>query len=623
MSADPYTAHLLECAKYYHNECPSAERVPDRYEDEEHAFRVLKDVLLYDAHHTMAKSIEQPAAMFLNGVDLDTDEPGIVSGERVERSDPRITAVQYLRVPRPSASDPCVARKLSASRIAKLNETAAHRAEKARKKDEEKAAYDLMSSEDKKAVREQRKREREQRRADRETNRAAAAPPDDEGAADEGAADAPPAAEGSAPATDGDVAPSAPAAKRTSEARDAAEPCAVPKDSVRKVRRREGVQRVFESPAAHDRHLTALTHIGFHPAIRDSILSGVQSDAVSVIDGPPGTGKTTALLDALVAWVEEHPDERAFVCAPTNVGAADLFARAIERGVCGVLSLAKEHMPVDAPRLRAADMATAQVVFATVAGRAAPRLREHEFSGVFVDEAAHLMEAHAMGLLRPAVATLCMAGDVAQLPAMVSEQAERIGGARSLMERLLQLQYVPRALTVQHRMHPEILAFPNRLGYQGRLTTSPARAAPPLPGGVRPYSVHDVAGDEAAVGTSFENEGEAREAIRLAGECKALGLSTVILAPYQGQVRRMLAAGSGIPVCTVDAYQGKESDAVVLSVVRTASPGFWDDPRRLTVALTRARHVLRVCTSVGGWRDGSCPLSEMARDAEARGLVVA
>lgn len=621
---DSYAAHLLECAKFFHTLCPKADDVPDAYRDEQHAFEVLKDVLLHDAHHTMTTSIDQPASMFLNGIDLDTDEPGILDGESVKRSDANVRAVEYTRVHRPVVSDPCVAKKLSASRVAKLNESATTRAEELQKKKEEKAAYELMNKEEKKAVREQKREEREQKREECRQKK-------EKGAAQraEAGKDTTPerADTGGDAVADGAAAEGAPeaAAKRNLEPsvdkRDAAEPRATTNDSVRKVRKRGDVSKVFESPASHDRHLTALTHIGFHPCIRDAVLSGSQSEAVAIIDGPPGTGKTTALIDSIEQWVADHPDERAFVCAPTNIGAADLFARAMSRGLCGALALSKEHMPVDVPRLRAVDMATAQVVFATVAGRASPRLKEQEFSAVFIDEAAHLMEAHAMGLLRPAVATLRMAGDVAQLPAMVSEQTQRIGGGRSLMERLLSLKYEPRALTVQHRMHPEILDFPNRLGYGGRLTTAETRTARALPEGVRPYSVHHVAGRESSVGTSHENVEEAREAVRLARECSAMGLSTVILVPYQGQLRRVLAAGSGIPVSTIDAYQGKESEAVVLSLTRTDMPGFWEDARRLTVALTRAKHVLMVCACVDSWREGETPLCEMVRDAEARGLI--
>ena len=69
---------------------------------------------------------------------------------------------------------------------------------------------------------------------------------------------------------------------------------------------------------------------------------------------------------------------------------------------------------------------------------------------------------------------------------------------------------------------------------------------------------------------------------------------------------------------TVDSFQGREADAVVLSVVRTDTSGFWDDARRLTVALTRAKHILRVVGNCDLWKN---ELKLLFEDADRRALV--
>ena len=77
-----------------------------------------------------------------------------------------------------------------------------------------------------------------------------------------------------------------------------------------------------------------------------------------------------------------------------------------------------------------------------------------------------------------------------------------------------------------------------------------------------------------------------------------------IISPYKSQVRQIRGAiarirhkigmgGEGdIEVNTVDAYQGREKDIIIISTVRTNSLGFLRDYRRMNVAITRAKHFL-------------------------------
>ena len=101
-------------------------------------------------------------------------------------------------------------------------------------------------------------------------------------------------------------------------------------------------------------------------------------------------------------------------------------------------------------------------------------------------------------------------------------------------------------------------------------------------------------------------------------------MQVVVLVPYQAQARRLLAARKSLTVSTVDAYQGKECDAVVLSMTRSSAGGFWDDPRRMCVALTRAKHVLRICVNTETFAHGSDTglIGDLVADARTRGLLV-
>jgi len=107
----------------------------------------------------------------------------------------------------------------------------------------------------------------------------------------------------------------------------------------------------------------------------------------------------------------------------------------------------------------------------------------------------------------------------------------------------------------------------------------------------------------------------------------------VVLTPYVAQrdeIRRAIALvtqGLNLPqdaieVSSVDAYQGREADIVLLSCVRagTGPIGFVRDKRRLNVALTRARHALYVIGSEPALRQGSTDWNALLDDAKSRGL---
>ncbi len=100
---------------------------------------------------------------------------------------------------------------------------------------------------------------------------------------------------------------------------------------------------------------------------------------------------------------------------------------------------------------------------------------------------------------------------------------------------------------------------------------------------------------------------EARDALVAAEVERVLALGVAppdlaVIAPYDGQVQRLRQVLSdhleaGLEVDTVDGFQGREKDAVVVSLVRgndAGDVGFLADVRRMNVALTRARRKLVV-----------------------------
>lgn len=607
---------LVECAKFFRHHVPDAAAVPAAFDDERQALETFKDALLFEAHHSMQDALgAAPEAPISNAIDLRSEQPGIartVGGKVVtHRSDSVVRSVAYSVGRKRAAEDvdasvpPPQLTPAALSRSCKAAERAVARAHEGA---ERRAAESFMTPEERQTLKEERKAERERKRAERKgLDEAQDEPPPNEPPPNE---PPPPKKADEAPEEEKVEAPKDPV-----EAVQRIAPMGEERSRPRKASDTD--PEFFASPAPHDRYLKALEASALHPAIRGTVLRGVPADTpnVAITHGPPGCGKTHALLEALAALCEAHPDARCLVAGPTNVSAADLHARAFARGLVGCLALAKENMPPGVPRPRATDLRTSRIVFSTVAGRTGPRLDGERFHAVFLDEAGLCPEGVVWGLLRPDVRHLWMVGDLRQLGAITSAPGAELGHQRSLMERLVGLGVAAATLTTQRRMHPAICRYPSGAFYGGALVTAQAEA-PPAPH-VAPYELVDVRGEARRVGTSCENVAEAAAAVAAARELAPAFGRTVLLTPYAAQLRRLRAAQSGIEAYTVDSFQGKEADAVVLSLVRTpaAGAGFWADERRLNVALTRAKHVLRI-VGHGGWEDG--PLGAMWADARER-----
>jgi predicted DNA helicase len=260
----------------------------------------------------------------------------------------------------------------------------------------------------------------------------------------------------------------------------------------------------------------------------------------------------------------------------------------------------------------------AQIVCATNTGLDRDILGKRFFDWCVMDEASQSTEPGAWIPIMFAN-RLVLAGDPFQLPPTVLSPEAIAGGFNvSLMERLLnQLgPHISRRLTVQYRMHQDIMEFSSQEFYEGSLVAdlSVKRALlQELPGvaanelTATPVHFIDTAG--ASYDEAVEPDGESRlnplEAELVVLKVQALldsGLSPASLAvitPYAAQVRllRERLKSTDIEIDTVDGFQGREKEAVIVSLVRSNRDneiGFLEDVRRMNVALTRARRKLIV-----------------------------
>jgi ATP-dependent RNA/DNA helicase IGHMBP2 len=311
-------------------------------------------------------------------------------------------------------------------------------------------------------------------------------------------------------------------------------------------------------------------------------------------------------------------------------------ARALDRDAARELALAEEAI-----------LARAEVVLATCVGCDHPLLGDTVFDCVIVDEATQAPDPLLLiALGRAKVAVL--AGDQHQLGPVITggpAVAEQLGS--TVFERVANAPPPPPedrksnpviagpaavVLEQQHRMHVEIMTFPSRSMYDGRLVASPAVAqhrlddlgVRPDPLRPRPLWLVDTAGkDWIEQRTDFDpgsslnnapafqfdpstfNTGNAE---RVAAEARRLlsrklpPSEIAIIAAYSAQARRLrellrAERAAGLEIGTVDGFQGREKEAVIVDLVRSNDSGeigFLANTRRMNVALTRARRFLLV-----------------------------
>lgn len=408
---------------------------------------------------------------------------------------------------------------------------------------------------------------------------------------------------------------------------------------------------------------------------------------VAIIHGPPGTGKTTTVIELICQAVAKG--QKVLACAPSNTAVDNLVEKLVDARQNAVrlghparvdvrlhdhtldglvarhelMSLvremlrdaeslfrqagkftrakpahgAKREMRQDAKRLKAdARLLEQQAIDSVIDGADVvcatttldeSLLGDRRFDLAVVDEACQTTEP---GCWIPVLRAdrIVLAGDHCQLPPTVlSKQAAKDGLEVSLLERLAGLHgdRITRRLNVQYRMHDQIMHFSSQQFYERTLESHASVSGHLLsdldhvdeqPLTLEPVTFIDSAGagwDEEIEpdGLSKRNIQEAELVLRKITELQDAGLrgrDIAVIAPYAAQVRwlRQNSPDERVEIDTVDGFQGREKEAVIISMVRSNAEGeigFLADARRMNVALTRARRKLIVIgdsATVGG-----------------------
>lgn len=263
----------------------------------------------------------------------------------------------------------------------------------------------------------------------------------------------------------------------------------------------------------------------------------------------------------------------------------------------------------------------AEVICATNSTAGSEILKSAKFDFAVIDEATQSTEPSSLIAVLKAKRFI-MAGDHKQLPpTILNEEAARGSLSTSLFERLLQLHgdRIRVMLEVQYRMNEEIASFPNREFYEGKLQASEQIKRQSLMDilpktndeafehqDLKPFLFIDTRGSDEfrervrRGSTSKENVGEAKLVKDIAERLLSLSIppeEIAIISPYDDQVAliRTMLRVDGLEIKTVDGFQGREKEVVIVSFVRSNKSGeigFLRDLRRLNVSITRAKRKL-------------------------------
>ncbi|CAN6310295.1 unnamed protein product [Urochloa humidicola] len=406
---------------------------------------------------------------------------------------------------------------------------------------------------------------------------------------------------------------------------------------------------------------------------KDAISKALGSRDVFLLHGPPGTGKTTTIIEIILQEVKRG--SKILACAASNIAVDNIVerlaryrtklvrlghpARLLPQVLDSALdaqvlradnsSLAgdirKEMKVLNSKLLKAKDRNTkrdirkelktlakeerkrqqlavtdvlknADVVLTTLTGASSKKLNGITFDLVVIDEAAQALEVACwIALLKGPRCIL--AGDHLQLPPTIqSVEAEKKGMGKTLFERLTEAygEQITSMLTVQYRMHEHIMTWSSKELYNNKIKAHSSVAGHML------YDLEEVTRSSSTEPTiilidttgcdmeevkdeeeSTLNEGEAAVSIahaKLLVESGVHASDIGIITPYAAQVtclkmmRNKDAKLKDLEISTVDGFQGREKEAIIISMVRSNSKkevGFLSDHRRMNVAVTRAR----------------------------------
>ena len=374
---------------------------------------------------------------------------------------------------------------------------------------------------------------------------------------------------------------------------------------------------------------------------KEAVQSALSTQALTIIHGPPGTGKSSTLVEIILQ--ESVRGGKVLVCAASNTAVDNLMRMVIKRQ--SNLEVIRLGHPAKIARdLISSSIAckghrnssitnnteiimNADAVFGTlsscttICSKSTSPLHSvpnNHFSSTIIDESCQILEAQCWSII-PITTKLILVGDYKQLPPTILSTSPKTKRelSISMMERLILHPCINKqviTLDVQYRMKSTIMAWPSQEFYQNKLKIS-------LPNIISAHNDEHITKKTFALkselilintkGTmpekseninnnhSFWNPGEINIIEILIKRLLEDGITNDqigIISPYSLQTTTLTShttMHTNLEICTLDSFQGREKPIIILTTVRSNNSGkigFLSETRRLNVAITRARN---------------------------------
>lgn len=392
-----------------------------------------------------------------------------------------------------------------------------------------------------------------------------------------------------------------------------------------------------ESLVSAHSNSAALHNKNLNESQQQAVNAVIENDQLTIVHGPPGTGKTTTLVEAIIQLVKKG--EKVLVAAPSNAATDHISKELIQQGIKllrvgninkvdeivfahtpeGRLQNSKEQKEIKQLKIRAEEFRRmalkykrnfgkaereqrnllfkevknirsgikklqqyneeklfeeAQVIAGTPIGIYDAELQHLKFDTLVIDEAGQCIEPLAWCIV-PLADKIVLAGDHWQLPPTVLSNEAAIQGFNiSILERAIEHCKNVNLLNIQYRMRASIAGFSSRYFYNNLLHT-----AEHLTNTGTHFTFIDTAGsgfneEHGPDGVSLQNEGEL-SIIKQLLDKESFDLKDIaFISPYSGQIAAAKELlPASIRLSTIDSFQGQEKHTILLSLVRSNEDG--------------------------------------------------